>query len=312
MVLFFDSSNELDKKQDRDRYLIWHAINGGNQQLQPSSRSKPLKFPQILLYNDFMTNVDKFNHGTKNVEKLQMNKKSIRFGDKKSKTQLDESKTEIHVDLIKEHTANLRQEFLSQTKGLLSAELKIEAINAVMENFTDAEKCAGAALLSTNLTFKFHEDKPRVAKVTDASFDIDNVTAFGVIVKDQLFDNFNANLDDASKMKSLLITNPLDVGRVLRHFYAFFKAMECFNDVMGNQSHILLNMLVSDPRSLTHKKKNKKKNAERMTELPCTSVLGRNPCRILLGFDGNKYGKNMRTFFKFFRIDILIFLSNCF
>jgi hypothetical protein len=225
---------------------------------------------------------------------------------------LDESKFKSRPNLV--DTGNLREEYFSQTEGLLSVTLDIESIMEEREKLNDSEeRCAMAGLFSTNLSYKLAEEIPKVAKVKDATFDIDNISVSGVIVKKLLLDNFNKSCDESSlKLSSLELTNILHVNLFLAHVASFFeqgfKNNGDFDNIIQYKCHIRLDKLNSKPRNFTHIKKEKKYN--QTIEIPSDGIFGGSSiCRIAVGYNSKETGKNISiSLFNYFAYLFYIYI----
>jgi hypothetical protein len=302
--LFYEASQHLNRKREGDRYVLWQSVLNDTKEYTVVCKSKPktLNFRGIKLYNNINGQIDRFYSGRKNRNKY----KTFKI----SSATLDETKSKKYTSVV--DTNNLLQEHLSQTKELLSKTVKIEAIMKELNILSVQQQCAAAALLSTNLSFKLDEEILKAVDVKDATFDVDNVTSKFIIVKLQVFDEFNKRPNASLQLSSLLLTNTLGVKSVLSYFMSLFRdglcSDNCFNDTIANKCLILGINLISNPRPSTHIKT---PNFLKMTEIPSANIFNSNPCRVLVGYDGGQHGKTMQLFIFFFE-DFILFIFKIF
>jgi hypothetical protein len=275
--------------------------NGQNYQVKYKATVKKVSYKAIKM---FMKKTDILNSC-----QLRANK-NLKFKSIRSKIVLDESKPISFPQLV--DAANLREEFLSQTPFLLSKTLDIASIMKESRKLpTQKEQNAMAALLSTNLSFKLAEEIPVVAKVKDATFDIDNISVSGFIVKEKVLDNFNKSIPEKLKLSSLELTNTLGVNMFLSYLMSLFEEGfkevydGSFDQLISHKCHINANKLISNPRNFTHMKIEKKKY--QITEIPSEGIFGSNICRIAVGYDSKEKGKNI-CLFNYFHFIILLFI----
>lgn len=303
VLLFYESLQHLNKKRERDRYVLWHSVlNDIKYTVVCKSKPKELKFTAIMFYSKMTEQIDRLNSRRKNSKKYKT------FGI--SSTTLDETKSKKYSNLV--DTNNLLQEQLSQTKELLSKTVKIEGIMKELNNLSVQEQCAAAALLSTNFSFKLDEEILKAVDVKDATFDVDNVSSKFDIVKLQVFDEFNKRPNASLQLSSLLLTNTLGVKSVLSYFMSLFKdglrSDNCFTNTISNKCRIFGRNLNSNPRPTTHIKT---KKDIKMTQIPSDGIFNSNPCRVLVGYDGGQHGNTMQLFIFFFK-DFILFIFKIF
>jgi hypothetical protein len=184
---------------------------------------------------------------------------------------------------------NLREEFLSQTEGLLSKVIEIEAIVKELENLkSEKEKCALAALLSTDYSFKIADIPGEKIIIDSAEYDIDNVSFRGIINKKSVLKAFNDTIDVSSQLSSVGLDDTDKVSQFLSYYMELSKVglekhrENCFADLMACRCKIAKGDIKRVSKKLTHFKK---KNKHESIAICTNNIFGTNPIKWVLSYD---------------------------
>jgi hypothetical protein len=289
MVLFDESNSQMSKTQEKERQSIWRNLN----ECCPAKRGSkhvPLNFQAVKLHNSLITSI-RHNYGAV-VQKNTKGMGRSNCDEKKyyaRSTILDESSKRPIENLLKPFMGNLREEFLSQTEGLLSKVIEIEAIVKELENLkSEKEKCALAALLSTDYSFKIADIPGEKIIIDSAEYDIDNVSFRGIINKKSVLKAFNDTIDVSSQLSSVGLDDTDKVSQFLSYYMELSKVglekhrENCFADLMACRCKIAKGDIKRVSKKLTHFKK---KNKHESIAICTNNIFGTNPIKWVLSYD---------------------------
>jgi hypothetical protein len=292
MVLFGESNIQMSKTQERERQMMWRNLNDSCP-AKRGSKHVPLTFRAVRLHHSLITSIC-CNYNAVH-QKNTKGMGSSNFDEKYKKnyaqsTILDESSKIPRVNLLKQFTGNLKEEFLSQTEGLLSKVIEIEAIVKELENLkSEKEKCAFAALLSTDYSFKIADIPVEKITISSAEYDIDNISFRGVINKKFVLQAaFNNTFDVSLQLSSLELDNTDKVSQFLSYYMRITQEgldkyqENCFSDLISNRCKITPVDIRTVSKKMTHFKNKKKLESIAI----CTNnIFGTNPMNWVLSYD---------------------------